>query len=68
MTRRSKAGGKPVKTRRRKTVTPTRPNAAKVVRGRGFSIADLQEQLGSGLIDHSQKMTVAAIQIADKNV
>lgn len=24
--------------------------------------------LGSGLIDHSQKMTVAAIQIADKNV
>ena len=45
MTRRSKTGGKPVKTRRRKTVTPTHPNAAKVVRGRGSSIADLQEQL-----------------------
>ena len=45
MTRRSKGGGKPVKTRRRKTVTPTRRNAAKVMRGRGSSIADLQEQL-----------------------
>ena len=29
---------------------------------------DHHTQLGSGLIDHSQKMTVAAIQIADKNV
>jgi hypothetical protein len=27
-----------------------------------------QYDLGSGLIDHSQKMTVAAMQIADKNV
>ena len=45
MTRRSKAGGKAVKTRRDKTPTPKRRNAAKVVRGRGSSIADLQEQL-----------------------
>jgi len=26
------------------------------------------KELGSGLIDHSQKMTIAAIQIADMNV
>ncbi len=31
-------------------------------------LATTSAQLGSGLIDHSQKMTIAAIQIADMNV
>ena len=39
MRRRSRAGGEPVKTRRRKTVTPKRRNAPKVVRNRGVSVA-----------------------------
>ena len=39
MRRRSRAGGEPVKTRRRKTVTPKRRNAPKAVRGRGPSAA-----------------------------
>ena len=39
MRRRSRAGGEPVKTRRRKTVTLKRRNAPKVVRGRGPSAA-----------------------------
>jgi two-component system NtrC family sensor kinase len=45
MKRRFSAGGQPVKTRRRKTVTPKRRNAPKAVPGRSPSIADLQEQL-----------------------
>ena len=45
MKRRSKAGGKSVKARRRKTAAPKRDNAAKAVRSRRPSIADLQEQL-----------------------
>jgi hypothetical protein len=32
------------------------------------TIADLQPLLGSGLIDQSQKMTVAAMQMADMKV
>ena len=44
MKRRSKAGGKPVKTRRGKTVR-SRRGAPKAERGRNPSIADLQEQL-----------------------
>jgi hypothetical protein len=43
--RRSRAGGKPVKTRRRKAATPKRRNAPKSVRSRSPFIADLQEQL-----------------------
>ncbi len=45
MKRRSTAGGKPVKTRRRKTVTLKRRSAPKAVRRRGRSVANLQEQL-----------------------
>jgi GAF domain-containing protein/anti-sigma regulatory factor (Ser/Thr protein kinase) len=45
MRRRSRAGGEPVKTRRRKTVTLKRRNAPKALRSRGPSIAKLQEQL-----------------------
>ena len=45
MRRRSKAGGEPVKTRRRKAVTVKRRNALKAARRRSPSIADLQEQL-----------------------
>ena len=45
MKRRFSAGGQPVKTRRRKTVTPKRRNAPKAVPGRSPSIADLQKQL-----------------------
>jgi GAF domain-containing protein len=43
--RRSKASGKPVKTRGRKAAIPKRRNAPKSARGRAPSIADLQEQL-----------------------
>ena len=39
MRRRSRAGGEPVKTRRRKTVTRKRPNAPKAGRNRSVSIA-----------------------------
>ena len=39
MRRRSRAGGEPVKTRRRKTVTLKRRNAPKAVRNRGGSVA-----------------------------
>ena len=39
MRRRSRAGGEPVKTRRRKTVTPKRRNATKSARGRSSSVA-----------------------------
>jgi hypothetical protein len=39
MRRRSRAGGEPVKTRRRKTVTLKRRNAPKAVRNRSVSVA-----------------------------
>ena len=45
MKRRSRAGGKPIKTRRGKTVRSKRGNAPKTERGRNPSIADLREQL-----------------------
>ena len=45
MRRRSRAGGEPVKTRRRKTVTLKRRNATKSVHGRSSSVAVFQEQL-----------------------
>ena len=45
MRRRSRAGGEPVKTRRRKTVTLKRRNATKPARGHSSSVAVLQEQL-----------------------
>jgi len=45
MKRRSSAGGQPVKTRRPKTRTSKRGISPKAARGRGPSIADLQEQL-----------------------
>ena len=38
MRRRSRAGGEPAKTRRRKTVTPKRRNAPKAVRSRSVSV------------------------------
>jgi two-component system, NtrC family, sensor kinase len=45
MRRRSRAGGQPVKARRRKAVTLKRGNAPKAVRRRDPATADLQEQL-----------------------
>jgi transcriptional regulator with GAF, ATPase, and Fis domain len=45
MSRRSKAGGKPAKSRRRKTTALERRNASKVVRRDEPSVADLQERL-----------------------
>jgi hypothetical protein len=45
MRRRSRAGGEPVKTRRRKTVTRKNSNAPKAERRRSSSAANLQEQL-----------------------
>jgi len=63
MRRRSRAGGKRVKTRRRKTVTPKRRNAPKAVLSRGLSIADLQEQLDhrtSELHESLQQQTATA--------
>jgi signal transduction histidine kinase len=45
MRRRSRAGGEPVKTRRRKTVTPKRRNAPKAVRGRGPSAASQETEV-----------------------
>jgi GAF domain-containing protein len=47
MRRRSGAGGEPIKTRRWKATTPKRRNAPKVVRRRGPSTIELQEQLES---------------------
>ena len=44
MRRRSRAGGEPVKTRRRKTVTLKRRNAPKVMRGRGPSAASQETE------------------------
>src|SRR6516162_3808628 len=44
MRRRSKAGGKPAKSQRRKTTTPERRNASKAVRRGDPSVADLQER------------------------
>ena len=46
MRRRSRAGGEPVKTRRRKTVTLKRRNAPKVVRRPIFSAANLHKKVG----------------------
>jgi GAF domain-containing protein len=45
MRRRSRAGGEPVKTRRRKTVTLKRRNAPKAVRGRGPSAASQEAEV-----------------------
>ena len=45
MRRRSRAGGEPVKTRHRKTVTLKRRNAPKAARRRSSSAANLREQL-----------------------
>jgi two-component system, NtrC family, sensor kinase len=45
MKRRSKAGGEPVKTRRRKTVTPKRRNAPKAVHHRGSSTAGQETEV-----------------------
>src|ERR1700693_4311679 len=45
MRRRSRAGGEPIKTRRRKAATLKRRNAPKALHGRGPSISELQEQL-----------------------
>jgi two-component system, NtrC family, sensor kinase len=45
MRRRSRAGGQPVKTRRRKTATPKRSNAPKAVRRRSSSAASLHKRV-----------------------
>jgi len=45
MRRRSRAGGEPVKTRRRKTVTPKRRNASKAAPPASSTLADLQGQV-----------------------
>ena len=45
MRRRSKAGGEPAKSRRRKTVTPKRRNGPKAVRGRSASAVSLQAKV-----------------------
>ncbi len=45
MRRRSRAGGEPVKTRRRRTVTRENSNAPKAVRGSGSSAVGLSEQV-----------------------
>ena len=45
MRRRSRAGGEPVKTRRRKTAALRRGNAPKPVRRRGSSAADLSKKV-----------------------
>ena len=45
MRRRSREGGEPIKTRRRKAMTLKRGNAPKAVRGRSLSAVDSQEQL-----------------------
>ena len=57
MKRRSRAGGEPVKARRRKAATLKRRNAPKTVRGRGPSIAKLHEQL-----DHRTRELHEAVQ------
>jgi hypothetical protein len=57
MSRRSRAGGKPAKTQRRKTITPQRRNASKAVRsrnsdGRETKVARLVQELnGSATAD-----------------
>src|SRR5215472_14549699 len=45
MKRRSRAGGKPAKSQRRKTTTLKRRNAPKAVRRRGFSAADKEAKV-----------------------
>ena len=45
MRRRSRAGGKPAKTRRRRAVTLKRSNAPKAVRGRGSSAVDREAEV-----------------------
>src|SRR5271166_1032555 len=45
MRRRSRAGGEPVKTRRRKTVTLKRRNAPKAVRNRGVSVPSQETEV-----------------------
>ena len=45
MRRHSRAGGEPIKTRRRKTVTPKRRNAPKVAHNRKSSAADLSKKV-----------------------
>ena len=58
MRRRSRAGGKPAKTRRRKAVTLKRSNAPKAVRRRSPSAVGLQEQLDR----RTQELTEALAQ------
>src|SRR5579859_3738380 len=58
MRRRSRAGGKPAKTRRHKAVTLKRGNAPKAVRRRSPSAAVLQEQLDR----RTQELTEALAQ------
>src|SRR6516165_12033733 len=45
MRQRSKAGGEPVKTRRRKTVAPKRHKGPKAVRDRGISVAGQETEV-----------------------
>jgi type I restriction enzyme M protein len=47
---------------------PEEKDIAKALKDAMRSIEEYKPELGSGLIDYSQKMTSAAIQIADMNV
>jgi GAF domain-containing protein len=56
MKRRSRAGGKPVKNQRRKTVTAKRRNAPKAVRGRSASIASRETEIARLTRDLSESL------------
>ena len=64
MRRRSRAGGEPVKTRRRKTVTLKRRNAPKAVRHSGSSAVGLSEQVA--LFKRERDEALAQLSAASK--
>ncbi len=64
MRRRSRAGGEPVKTRRRKTAARKRGNAPKAVRGRGSSAVGLSEQVA--LFKRERDEALAQLSAASK--
>ena len=52
----------------KKVPNPIDVHVGSRVRNRRLELGMSQGNLGSGLIDHSQKMTMAAMQIADMKV